>query len=66
MATVSTSVVTENGGMFPAYRATVFPMTASVILSSLLNSALKTKSFQLLRDGIPAPETRAISSPRMD
>ena len=51
---------------FLVSRATVFPMTASVILSSLLNSALKTKSFQLLRDGIPAPETRAISSPRMD
>ncbi len=43
-----------------------FPMTASVILSSPLNSVLKTKSFQSLRDGIPVPETLATSSPRMN
>lgn len=43
-----------------------FPMTASVILSSPLNSVLKTKSFQSLRDGIPVLETLATSSPRMN
>lgn len=43
-----------------------FPVTDSDIHSSLLKSALKTKSSQSLRDGTPVPETLATSSPRMN
>ena len=60
----SFNAYTVNGNV-PCIPGNGFPMTASVILSSPLNSVLKTKSFQSLRNGIPVLETLATSSPRM-